>query len=77
LEVKEKQNCALEYIHQKLHGFLQEELGIFIAKVTEYREIADQLVKDKNTEFGDSCGWSALLLILLQTVKTMECRIEI
>lgn len=50
---------------------------MFIKKVTEYREIAEQLAKDKNTEFGESCAWSALLLILLQTVNTIEFRIEI
>lgn len=50
---------------------------MFIKKVTEYREIAEQLSKDKNTEFGESCAWSALLLILLQTVNTIEFRIEI
>lgn len=75
--MKEKQNWALEHILSRMYSILEEEADRFAKNLNEYRDIADQMTKDKNTEFGESCAWSALLLLLLQTVKTLECRIEI
>ncbi|KAL4446388.1 hypothetical protein ABPG74_001129 [Tetrahymena malaccensis] len=77
LEVKEKQNRALEYIWQRMHEILTEELNNYLEKMDDQMKNAEQLSQDISTDFSQSCSWSSVLLALLQTVKTIENHLEI
>ncbi|EAR97475.1 Serine/Threonine kinase domain protein (macronuclear) [Tetrahymena thermophila SB210] len=77
LEVKEKQNRALEYIWQRMHEILTEELNKYLEKMDDQMKNAEQLSQDISTDFSQSCSWASVLLALLQTVKTIENHLEI